>query len=377
MLKINAKKRLKKEFKIGLIFLVLLLITCYVAYEKTIKKEYIQYNETSNLNYIVCYTQPNELNQGCLPQSINNYVTKYIDNIKPNFLYKLNLNDKVDTTYKYKITGELTIFDRNNHSLIMEKKDYILLKEKEVINKNTDKILINELLDLNYKEYAKYVFDYKSNASVSASANLKVLFHIDSYNRNNKIRKNIKISEDIILNIPLDEQTIQLETNYTPSYLSENIEINNDSPFLNALFIILILVTELVGLLLIIIIAKTIYKNYKKIPLYEKLITSLKNDFNYEISEISTLIDSDAEEKYIYLDAISFKELYDLVKTSIEKKIFWNEKLYFNNKGKLENRISWFFVFLSDEKVMRFVVDENKLNQEYKEDDYILKKYKG
>lgn len=253
----------------------------------------------------------------------------------------------------------------------------MLLKEKEVIVKNTDKILINELLDLNYKEYAKYVFNYKSNANVSASANFKVLFHVESYNRYNNISENIKINEDIALNIPLDEQTIQLEADYNPKYQSDNIEIIDDRPFLNILFMILLAISGILGLSLIITIINIIYKKHKTTPIYEKLINDLKNDFNYEISEISTLIDNDAENKYIYLDAISFKELYDLVKTSTEKKIFWNEKQYFTTKGKLKNRISWFFVFLSDEKVMRFIVDENLINKEYEEDNNILKKYKG
>ena len=77
------------------------------------------------------------------------------------------------------------------------------------------------------------------------------------------------------------------------------------------------------------------------------------------------------------MDAISFKELYDLVKTSTEKKILFNEKKYFDNKGRLENRIAWFFVFMDTEKVMRFIVDENKINNEYKKNSDILKKYRG
>lgn len=371
------KKRLKKQFKFSLIFLISLFFTCLIAYEKNISKEYLVYKETSNLNYLVCYVPNNELNQGCLPQSINNYVTKYIDKIKPSFSYKLSLNKNVNIAYKYKITGELTIFDRNNHSLIMEKKNYELLNKKKELIENTDEILINELLDLDYKKYEQYVINYKTNASVSASANLKLLLHIESINKYHPSSEDIKINEDIILNIPLDEQTIQLSTNFKPNYQSSNIEIVNNNVVLNIIFLVLLGLTTLFGLMLIIFIIKSSYKKNKTLPIYDKLIKDLKNDFNYEISEISTLIDSDNEDQYLYLDAVSFKELFDLIKTSIEKKIFWNEKLYIDKKNRINNRISWFFVFLSDKQVARFIVDENKLNEEYLEDEDILKKYKG
>lgn len=371
------KKRLKKQFKFSLIFLISLFFTCLIAYEKNISKEYLVYKETSNLNYLVCYVPNNELNQGCLPQSINNYVTKYIDKIKPSFSYKLSLNKNVNIAYKYKITGELTIFDRNNHSLIMEKKNYELLNKKKELIENTDEILINELLDLDYKKYEQYVINYKTNASVSASANLKLLLHIESINKYHPSSEDIKINEDIILNIPLDEQTIQLSTNFKPNYQSSNIEIVNNNVVLNIIFLVLLGLTTLFGLMLIIFIIKSSYKKNKNLPIYDKLIKDLKNDFNYEISEISTLIDSDNEDQYLYLDAVSFKELFDLIKTSIEKKIFWNEKLYIDKKNRINNRISWFFVFLSDKQVARFIVDENKLNEEYLEDEDILKKYKG
>lgn len=371
------KKRLKKQFKFSLIFLISLFFTCLIAYEKNISKEYLVYKETSNLNYLVCYVPNNELNQGCLPQSINNYVTKYIDKIKPSFSYKLSLNKNVNIAYKYKITGELTIFDRNNHSLIMEKKNYELLNKKKELIENTDEILINELLDLDYKKYEQYVINYKTNASVSASANLKLLLHIESINKYHPSSEDIKINEDIILNIPLDEQTIQLSTNFKPNYQSSNIEIVNNNVVLNIIFLVLLGLTTLFGLMLIIFIIKSSYKKNKTLPIYDKLIKDLKNDFNYEISEISTLIDSDNEDQYLYLDVVSFKELFDLIKTSIEKKIFWNEKLYIDKKNRINNRISWFFVFLSDKQVARFIVDENKLNEEYLEDEDILKKYKG
>lgn len=376
----------RRKFKLNLKFvkliiiifsLILLSLLCYTGYKKHTGKEYINYNETNILEYIVCYVEPNELNQGCLSSDINNYVTKYINDIKVNFNYKLNWNKKVDTNYKYKIIGELTIFDRNNHSLIMEKKEYVLLEEKQLVKEDIETLTANELISLNYIEYDRYVTNYKNNATMLAGANIKIIFHIESINKHNDVSQELKVNNDIILNIPLGEPTIQLNTNYVPNNQSPNIKIVTTQTPINIILGVLSVLFGLIAIILIIYVIRVIYKDYKSLPLYSRLIKSLKNDFDYEISEISSLIDTENEDRYKYFDAISFKELYDLVKTSIEKKILWNEKQYFDKKGRLENRISWFFVFMSDNKVMRFVVDENKLNEEYERDPNVLKKYRG
>lgn len=373
----KRKRRVKRKFirlTVAVFFLLTLTLSCYVGYKKHTGKEYINYKETNVLEYIVCYIQPNELNQGCLSQTINNYVTKYIDNIKLNFTYKLDLNKEVHTTYKYKIIGELTIFDRNNHSLVMERKEYDLLAEKEITKENIDKLTINELLNLNYKEYDQYVTNYKNNANVSAAANLRVTLLIETSNKHNEVSKEIKTSNNMIIDIPLGEHTIQLNTNYIPNNQSQNIEIKTNETLINNILKVLSIISGIIGLIFIIVTINEFYKKHKAIPIYTRLINELKNDFDYEISEISSLIDDD---NYEYFNAISFKELYDLVKTSTDKKILWNEKQFFDNKGRLENRISWFFVFMSDTKIMRFVIDENELTTEYESNPNILKKYKG
>ena len=374
------KKKMRKIFMVLMILTIVsfsLFLTCFVCYKKYTGKEYVKYMETSVLDYLVCYVQPNELDQGCLPQSINNYVTKYIDIIKLNFNYKFDLSREVDTTYKYRVVGELTIYDRNNHSLVMERKEYALLNTKELSKESTNTFTINELLDLNYSEYNQYVENYRKNSSVSSAANLKVTLYIESSNGHDDINKEIKASTSISVDIPLGEQTIQLDTKYNPSNQSPDIEVRTNKTIFNEVLKILSFVFSVLTPLLVIAIIYLTMKNYENTPIYNRLINELKNDFDYEISELTSLIDSDDEDNYQYFDTISFKELYDLVKVSIDKKIFCNEKKYYDKQGKLINRISWFFVFISDEKVMRFIVDENKLNEEYNNNKNVIKRYRG
>ena len=375
----NRKKRKLKPIILLIVAVLILALAsaCYFVSNKYTGKEYIKYNETSALDYIVCYRQPNDIGQGCLSQTINNYITKYIDEIKLNFNYKLAISKAVTTTYKYKIIGEITIYDRNNHLLVMDRKPYDLTEEKEVIKSNIDEIIISDLFELKYKEYEDYFTNYRNNASVSAAANLKVTLHIESSNKHNNVSDSIPINTDISIDIPLGEPTIQLNTNYTPSYISPDIKIDTNQAFMN---IILKALSAMLGILGFIFVVSSIVANYNKqksIPIYNKLVNELKNDFDYEISELASLIDSDDEDNYEYFDVVSFKELYDFIKTSTDKKILCNEKKYYNKRGKLENRISWFFVFMSDNKVMRFIVDESKVKEEYVLDKNIFKKYRG
>jgi len=369
-----------KIVKIAVIIVILLSIAliCFVGYKKYIGKDYINYQETSDIDYSVCFKQPNDFyDQECLPQNINNYITKYIDYININFDYKLNLNKEVDTTYKYTLTGELTIFDRNNNAHIMNRKDYSFINKKEIADENVDEVKLSELIRLNYDEYDMFVTNFRNNANVPIGANLKIILHIETSNKHSKVSESIKTNNDIVINIPLGESTTQFDTNFQPIYESPNIEIKTNQTLMNITLKVLAIISGTMGIMLFIVSIIIINNARKRIPVYKRFINELKNDYDYDISNITNLIDTDEEDTYTYFNAANFKELYEFVKTSDDKKILWNEKKYHDKNGRLKNRISWFFVFMSETKVMRFIVDENVLTKEYEDNPDILKKYRG
>lgn len=360
---------------IGVIIFLTIALTCYVGYKKFIGKQYINYYETSNLDYSVCFRQPNDFyEEECLPKTINNYVSKYIDYINVNFNYKLNLSEQLDTSYKYGIIGELTIYDRNNYSNIMNRKNYTFVEEKDYSASDIDEFEIRELIKLDYSEFDRFVTSFKNNANVQVGANLKIILSIKSLNEHSKVSEPIPVNNDIVINIPLGEQTIQINTDYKPSNQSLNIEIGTNQTIVNDILKIMSFITGLIGITLLIMTIISSDRKYKEKPIYERFIKELKNDFDADITDLKSLIDTEKEDSYSYLDVTSFKELYELIKTSVDKKIFWNEKKYKGNSG---NRIAWFFVFMSDTKVARFIVDENILTKEYAKDKNIINKYRG
>ena len=259
----------------------------------------------------------------------------------------------------------------------MERKPYTFISEKEVSKESINEIVINELINLDYSEYYDFVSNYITTANIRASANLRLTFQIESTNKHNDISEEIKTSNNMIIDIQLDEPTMQISTNYIAITQSPNIEIQSNQTNTNQIFKILSVSSGVLAFILMTaVILNTIEKN-KSIPLYERFVRELKNNFDYDISELSNLIDTENEDNYEYFNVVSFKELYDYIKTSTDKKILWNEKEYYNDSGELINRISWFFIFMSDTKVMRFIVDENKLVEEYAKNLNILKKYRG
>lgn len=374
-------KQLNKQqvfIALGAVTFFVLAISCFIGYKTFTGKKYITYQETSSIDYTVCFKQPNDFyDKECLPKTINNYVTKYIDYINVNFDYKLDLNNPVNTTYKYMITAELTIYDRNNNSYIMNQKNYTLIPEKELDLKEIKELKLSELVKINYEEYDNFVSNYKNNASVQAGANLRVILHIESANQYSEASKPIVISNDLSVNIPLGETTIQLNSEYKPTNDSPQIEIDTNKTAVNNVFKYFSLISGFIGTVFLIILVFSANKKYNEKPVYTRLINELLKDYDADITTLKNLIDTEDQTIYTYLDVDSFKELYEQIKKSGDKQIFWNEKKDYDDRGNLKNRISWFFVFMSEEKVIRFVVDEKILIRKYRENSNVISEYRG
>jgi len=283
----------------------------------------------------------------------------------------------MDITFIYSVTGELIIFDRNNHSNIMNRRGHTFLAEREITLDNTEKVNISELIKVDYDEFNSFVAEFRRNTNVQSAAHLIVTLSVEGSSEQSENSGSVNVNRSISITVPLGEPTIQLSTSYIPTYQSPNIEITTNETAVNTAFKILSIISAVLGSVLIgwIVVLNT--KIQKKLPIYERFINELKNDYDADISELNNLIDTIYEEKYEYLDVKSFKDLYEEVRKSNNKQIYWNEAEVHAKGKKVPNRTSWFFIKGADKTITRFIVDEKKLTEDYESDKNILKKYRG
>jgi len=369
----EMKEKIDLRIKFNILFIVVALIAvvaCFIIAKSLDGSESVTFNQSQSIDYTVCF-EPNEFyEEECLPKTINNYVARYIDTISVNFDYKLSSTWKFDTDYKYSVMGLLTIFDRNNENNIMNKREYTFVEETKVTESSITEFRIQELVKLNYSIYNDFVNDYKTSAAIPANANLRLTFKVESENDFSGTMK--PTSQIMTIDIPLGEPTIQLIANYVPS--TDNVLEVTKKPDVG--YIITMFVAGFIFAINVALLLFNLNKKNKTRPVYERFVEDIKKEFDADISELKSLIDIDNDEGYTYLDVANFKELYDEVKKSSSKQIYWNERSY-HAEGKRINRVSWFFVILEDKKVLRFEVMENRITSEYKDDPDILKKYRG
>ena len=95
-----------------IIILSILIVTFFMIYAQKNKKQYVSYEEKSNIDYFVKYEE-NEFFESEYIGKDKQYITSLISLIKTRFKYEILL-DEVDVEYKYqyKIESEVIVRDK-------------------------------------------------------------------------------------------------------------------------------------------------------------------------------------------------------------------------------------------------------------------------
>lgn len=101
------KKKAKKYYSYGkrvmysvIIFIIFMVLTLFFLIQSFNYKDtkVVRYVENSDLDYEVCLKENNFYEEKCLKKDMI-YVASLIDNVKINFNYKLNIEEKIKSNY--------------------------------------------------------------------------------------------------------------------------------------------------------------------------------------------------------------------------------------------------------------------------------------
>jgi len=189
---------------------ILVLISALLVYLGIIarvKKE-VSYNEKNDIGYKV-YLKENKFYEDKFLKENMQYVASLISSVNTKFNYEVHSEKNLDYKYTYNIVGDLVIYDINDSSKILYTKQYNLLDSKTE-NLSSNNIVINEDLDIDYDEYNNYVNSYKRDYGISAGSKLIVTMNINVNGSNNKIQKKLNHKNKLQIEIPLSEQTLNI-----------------------------------------------------------------------------------------------------------------------------------------------------------------------
>ena len=297
-----------RVIRFSLIFVVLFLAGFFLMYKSfTFNKEkYINYTETTNLDYKV-YLKENKfyeeeyLDKGML------YVASLIDKIDIDFLYNFNVSEKVDLDFKYNITGVLSITDNDGKNVYLTK-DYKLLEDKSFSLKGEQDHTIKENIVIDYGAYNKLANSFKSTYGLDTASKLTVYLNVDKSSVNQDI-KDMEKANNMLIEIPLSQRSVSISMDYKDINRNSSLVKKSSVTVNNVVFII-------IGVILILASLFGLYKLLKLLGLlnpkksaYDKYIAKMMRQYDRLIVVHYTCPDLS---KYNVVKIKEFNELLDM-----------------------------------------------------------------
>ena len=307
------------------------------------KSNRFEYEIKPEISYNV-YLKDNEYYKEKYLKEDMQYITGLIDYIDLNLNYKIKTNKKTDYQYKYSIKADVVITDRNNSEKVLYTNSEMLKDEVTIDKKQIDDLILSENLKIDYDQYDGLVNSFKGKYAISVSSSLKITMHIDTVLQNNLLKDKIVDSEDLIVLIPLSEQTISIlkdcNINGKHGSLANKIDIKiiNFYYLLGAIILLIISIKAIKSLV-------NFIQSTTNNSLYIKRLKQLLKDYDKIIVSINKMPDISNS---CIIEVESFEELLD-AKKNLGKPILHIE---------IHKRQKSYFLIFSDNNIYRYTLKE-------------------
>lgn len=288
-----------------ILFAIAVVVLSFAINTKTlVKTNVMTYKEESNVDYKV-YLKDNQFYEEKFIEKDKEYIADIIDYIDTTLEYNVNASKLFDYECKYKIIGTVSASLKSDTSKELWTNDYTLLSEKKIKKEDNNSINIKENIKIKYDEYNKLIDSFKKTYVLSVDANLKVKLIVDIVGKVDEYSENIEIQNEIFLNIPLSEQTINISMNYNNVDNKEVIEESKLKSVKNMKLLYASLLLFVSSMIMFIIV---IVKSRKSVTYYAKELEKILSRFDDIIVNIKNLPDLD---DINILEVTTFEELVD------------------------------------------------------------------
>lgn len=329
-----------KNIKI-LITISMVIISLFIFIKETNlkKNEIFAYNISQNTDYKV-YIKPNEFIGDRYLEKDNIYVSNMVDYININFNYNYDASKMAELQYNYDIIAILYIdYTNNNQNLL--KKQYDIIRDKFLKLDNSNKIAINETININYNDYNDEVLRFKEKYNLPVKAYLKIYFIVKT---NINLEKTIEKQAISEINIELNQPVFGInEKNNGEGYYQISKQ-GEDIRNINKAQILISIILFIFGVIYFIILIR--HKFFTKEKIYEINLNSILKKYSDIIVELRNTVDLTG---YKIIEVKNFFELVD-VEEEIRAPI-----LYYK-----EEKFKSVFFIMDNQFVYRYIFEKGK-----------------
>lgn len=278
----DRKDTIVKMYSIATIAIAIgLLFILFYFKESKLSQEV--FDENSKIDYKI-QLKENEYYEKEYLEKDNQYIASLINTVKTNFKYNMNIPQKYDYVYNYKVVAEVLVKDVTNDNTIYRLQEDLL--DKKEVN-NSGNVKINEVVDVDYPKYNQLISSFKNAYELSnskATLTVDLFVTVKDFEKSKNVIENKKVAT---LELPLVENTISISKNTIKDNVNFNIS-NGGVSIIFLVFGLLILITGIVYITYIIIYS---IKTRTAEMIYEKELKNIKTNYDSYIQNISESYD--------------------------------------------------------------------------------------
>lgn len=210
----NREKWIFAQSVIVAVVTLAILISALVAYQLN-KTYYIGYRESGHIDYNV-FLKENDFYDSPFLEKDQSYVASLIDNVIADFNYEIVM-DTADVNYRYSYTikSRLEILDDTSDVAIFNP-EYELVNVQNKSQSSSNRLVINEIVILNYDQYNDLANQFLETYSLSrTTSSIVVTLEVDVLSDCNAFSGSSVDTYTSELRIPLTTQTVNIEMTST------------------------------------------------------------------------------------------------------------------------------------------------------------------
>lgn len=266
------------------------LICAIVSYELN-KTYYVGYSERGNIDYNV-FLKENEFYDSPYLEKDQSYVASIIDNIIADFSYEIDMDaDDVNYRYSYRITSRLEIIDDTSDVAIFNP-EYELVNVQNKTQSSSNRLVINEIVVLNYDEYNNLAGKFLETYSLTeTTSNIVVTLEVDVLSDCNAFTGSSVDTYSSELRIPLTTKTVNIKmTSTVPADEAKMVACTRGAG--SEVYKVTAIVLAIVDALLVLLLIAFAYLTRTNDITYTARVKKIVSQYKSYIQKINNLFDS-------------------------------------------------------------------------------------
>lgn len=328
----KIKMRKSTKYTILLVFFLLFIFFAQLLYNSCCNKhskqtkEIFSYSDDFSYQYKVNLIENEYMTQEDLKNISKYYITDLINNIELELKYSYSGSDVTKFDTSYRILGELRGYysGEQEEQEIWNKK--YTLKDYQYLNNTSDKLVINENINLNLSDLNNLVKNFEHMMNISIDARYVVTLEIVNSFEIEGVKKENKFSPQISINLGEKTTTINGQNSKETDYITKEYEEKDE---INLILVLL----AILGMIVSIVIFFKVIKTDTRVNLinqYRKQLNQILKLCDEKIVELSKKPVFD-EDKVV--DVKDFEEIIKVSEELFKPILFWDdlieERAYF------------------------------------------------